>query len=346
MTLSIDLCAASEQFFCPLIRAVDPKPFQGCLRRLHKRFSVYAATSPEPLPAPGLVVTPEIRLQSRLYLPMGELRSLFWSLYRKSLTYTPVLSSTPFYNALSWADGYAALPAWLQRTANPARILEELLQDQELLTRFIFFSFLPDRFNGQGFDRYPGQLAWLRRLLAARPAGPLRILDAACGSGEGTWELVELTAAAGAAPSDVRIEGWTIDPLEVWAARQRCLPHAPTRQHTYRTRVLPLVRSGWDERVMFTVQDLCAVGPEAASFDLIICNGLLGGPLLHQQEQMLRVIGSLSLLLAPGGFLAVADRFHGGWKKQVPETLIADMLRDRGLTVEQAGEGLAARMSV
>jgi len=333
-------CAASDLPDCPLVKAVDPTLFQVGLHRLQRRFNVCASTSPEPLPAPDLVVTPEIRLQSELYLPLYELRSLFYRLYQEALSYPPILSSTPFYSCLSWADCFALLPPWLQQSPNPASLLALLLQEKELLTRFIFFSFLPDRFNGHGFGRYPGQLAWLRALLSEKSASHLRILDAACGSGEGTWELAELLAGMGFAPRQVSLEGWTLEPLEVWAAQQRCLPHALTRGQQCRKRVQPLVQQGWDRQISFAVRDLYTV-TEAASFDLIICNGLLGGPLLNQSAQLTQMVMNLIGLLAPGGVLAAANRFHGGWKKLAPEQLLAELFRERGLTVSVAGEGLA-----
>jgi len=338
VTPSTALCAVSDLPDCPLIKAVDSAFFQNGLRRIHRLFNLYAATSPQPLPAPRLVVTPEIRRQSELYLPMDELRPLFYRLYRAALTYPPRYSSTPFHTCLSWADCYAALPPWLQQSANPAHLLEQLLHDQELLTRFIFFSFLPERFNGHGFGRYPGQLAWLRNLLLEKSIRHLRVLDAACGSGEGTWELAELLTEIGFTPRQASLEGWTLEPLEVWAARQRCLPHSRQRQQQYRNRVQPLVCQGWGRQVTFRVRDLCAVH-ETAPFDLIICNGLLGGPLLHQPEQLTQVVRILIRLLAPGGILAATNRFHNGWKKQAP--LIAERFRDCGLAVVETGEGLA-----
>lgn len=342
VTPSTALCAASDLPDCPLIKAVDPTLFQGGLCRIHCQFNVYATTSPVPLPTPGLIIAPEIRLQSERYLPLAELRLLFYRLYREALAYPLILSSTPFHSALSWADCFGSLPSWLQFSANPARLLERLLKEQHLLTRFLFFSFLPERFNGHGFGRYPGQLAWLRNLLIEKGNSHLRLLDAACGSGEGTWELVELIADSGLKPHQVRVEGWTLEPLEVWAAQQRCLPHALQRQQRYRNRLQPLVQQGWDRQVTFTVQDLHAIHT-TGSFDLIICNGLLGGPLLHQPEQLSQVLRTLAGLLSPGGVLAAADMFHAGWKKRLPPPLMAELFKDCGLTVVEAGEGLAGR---
>jgi chemotaxis methyl-accepting protein methylase len=286
------------------------------------------------------MVTPEIRLQSELYLPIKEIRLLFHRLYQATLPYHPIFDSTPFHASPSWADCFAFLPPWLQSSPNPARLFERLLEDQQLLTRFIFFSFLPCRFNGAGFGRYPAQLGWLQQQLR-KQTGPLRILDAACGSGEGTWELAELLAGNGWQPELVQLEGWTIEPLEVWVAKTQSLPHQPEREKNYQQRMQPLLEQGWGDRISFKAVDLLAEQIESASFDLIICNGLLGGPIINQSLQLQQVVKQLAGLLSRGGVLLVADHFHDGWKKQVPEAVLVTLMEEAGLSIQQAGKGLA-----
>ena len=330
---------------CSFIQTPAPARFQAGLRRLKQRFTVYAATSPQPLPAPGLLITPEIRLQSELYLPIAEIRRLFYRLYQQVLPYPPVFSSTPFHACPSWADCFAGLPSWLQFSANPALLLEHLLHAPDLLTRFVFYSFLPGRFNGAGFGRYPRQLEWLQQHLKQQVGKPLRLLDAACGSGEGTWELAELLAGNGWQPEQVQLEGWTLEPLEVWVAQTRSLPHEPERGKSYQQRVQPLLELGWGERISFRAVDLLAEQLESTSFDLILCNGLLGGPIINQPSQLQQMLSQLSGLLTPEGVLLVADRFHAGWKKQVPTELLVSVLQDAGLKSGSAGEGLAAKIA-
>ncbi|MGE0919334.1 class I SAM-dependent methyltransferase [Trichlorobacter lovleyi] len=327
---------------CLFIKQPDPALFQAGLRQLNQRFTTYAATSPQPLPAPGLLITPEIRQQSELYLPMTEIRRLFYRLYQHVLSYPAIFGSTPFHTSPSWADCFTGLPVWLQISANPARLLERLLDDQQLLTRFLFFSFMPGRYNGAGFGRYPEQLDWLRQHLKTQPGKNLRILDAACGSGEGTWELAELLAEQGWQPEQAQLEGWTIEPLEVWAAQTQCLPHDPQREKNYQQRVQPLRERGWGERISFRAVDLLAAQIESAPFDLILCNGLLGGPIIHQPRPSQQVVMQLAALLAEGGVLLVADHFHEGWKKRVPEAVLGALMEKAGLQARQAGGGLAA----
>lgn len=326
------------------VRLPDPALFATQLRRLQRRFAVYAATSPAPLPAKGLVITPEIRHQSERYLPIDLIRRLFYRYYRASLHHAPLLASSPFHEALSWPDCFLKLPRWCQQSADPARLLQLLLQDPLQHERFIYASFLPSRYNGAGFSRYPAQLAWLQTWFAAHnQIAPVRCLDAACGSGEGSWELAELASAAGWRPEQITIMGWTLDPLEVYAAYNRYLPHLPQRQAGYRQRIEPLAAQGWEASVAFQAVDLLNDGWPAGSVDLIICNGLLGGPMLPEAAAVERVVTRLATQLQPGGWLLAANRFHGGWTKQLTTNQLADLFRKSGLTVAQAGEGIAGQ---
>ena len=326
------------------IRLPKPESFTGMLTSLERRFRVYADTSPQPLPAPGLVIDRELRCQSELYLPLAELAACFGRYYRASLSHLPFLGSTPFAQALSWADLFVQLPHWLQQSPNPAVLLRTLLHDPELHERFIYYSFLPPRFNGNGFGRYPGQLAWLGGWLpaAAARAGdrPLACLDAACGSGEGAWELAEAARGCRIQP---HIEGWTLDPLEVYAAQQRYLPHLPQRQQQYRQRVEPLLLQGWGERIRFQALDLLADDLPEERFDLIVCNGLLGGPLVGEEQQVGRLIGRLATALLPGGLLLAANHFHGGWQSRMPQERLAALCQRAGLRMLDIPEGICAQ---
>lgn len=330
------------------LRHPPAEAFAGGIARLRQRFAQYAATCPAPLPAAGLVVTPEIRYQAELYLPLAELRPILYRYYRASLTHPPIFVSTPLHSALSWADCFADLPPWLQQSPSPALLLERLLADAALHEQFIYASFLPERYNGAGFGRYPAQLAWLRQWAeqARMKAGePLHCLDAACGSGEGSWELAGLLAAGGYLSDQVLIDGWTLDPLEVYAATNRCLPHLPQRQHAYRQLCAPLLAAGWEGRLRFQAVDLLTADLPPGQYGLILCNGLLGGPLLHRQTELQQVIVQLVERLRPHGWLLVANRFHGGWHRRVPDHLLAGLFRQAGCVVQALDDGIAVQRS-
>jgi len=199
----------AERALALLVRPrVDPLPFAGRIRGLQRLSSTYRTFCPAPWVSPGLHITPEITYQSELWLPLDQLRDHFHTLYRQSLTYPPILSSTPFAHATSWAAIVAGFPEFLKPNGNPAALLEQLVGDDRLRTRFLFWSFMPERFYGGGSDRYPAQSAaiteWLRQRV--RHGKKLRCLDAACGDGAATYSLARLCVEHGCPPDCFEIE--------------------------------------------------------------------------------------------------------------------------------------------
>ena len=321
---------------------INPVPFQGAIRHLQSRFTSYVATCPAPLAAAGLIVTPEIRIQSELYLPITEIAAAFTRLYQSALSYPPILSSTPFYDALSWADLFSTLPLCFQFSANPARLLEVLLKERTLLAEFLFFSFLPRRFYG-GFVRYPAQQEFVRNWLQQKNLKTLRCLDAACGTGEGTYGLARLLMENDYRMETFEIEGWTLEPLEVWAAAERYFPHDRQYERRFREETERLFRIGYPSCVSFRTADLTVSHLRAIDsdqWDLILCNGLLGGPILHEPVKLQQVVSNLAALLAADGILLAADNFHGGWKQHCPREKLRDLFGLCGLNCFNVGEGI------
>lgn len=326
-----------------VLAPLDRDRFQYSVRRLQDMFRIYAATSLEPLPAPGLIITPEIRTQCERYLPMATVAAVFNHLYSAALTYPPILSSTPFHNQLSWADTFAALSPPFQFSANPALLLNALLADRDLLTRFLFASFLPGRFYG-GIGRYPEQQRFVMEWLKGRRGRRLRILDAACGTGEETYGLALRLSESGFSPEEARIDGWTVEPLEVWAAVHVRFPHDPEREAVLREITSVLFRQGYGPNISFRCRDILA-SPENGTgqsrvFDLVLCNGLLGGPIIHEKEQLDRAVANLAGVLAPGGILLAADSFHGGWKQKCPQRDLQASFKAHGLVKVEISEGI------
>ena len=350
---TLDAEAASANLGKLLVTDIDAKLFRSSIRHLHTSFDIYAATCPAPFIAPGLIVTPEMRRQSELYLPIANIFGIFNRLYRHALTWQPVLSSTPFHIAPSWADLFVALPPSLQFSANPARLMEALLSDQELLAEFLFASFLPRRFYG-GFGRYPGQVRFIRDWLVTTrrscEENGLRCLDAACGTGEDSYGLLKVIMEAGFTPGEIHIEGWTLEPLEVWSAAHQRFPYDQQREATFRMETSRLFDSGYQNSISFRCADLaelpqsllCQGGIEGnfGQFDLILCNGLLGGPIINATEHLERVVSNLASILAPGGILLAADSFHGGWKSKCRNVDLQALFTQKGLKSVDAGEGV------
>lgn len=332
---------------------INAKNFRSSLHRLNRRFEIYASACPEPFISPGLIVTTEIRIQSELYLPIADITAVFYRLYSAALTYPPILSSTPFHNAMSWADTFVKLPPYVQFSANPALLLEKLLTDRGMLTDFLFASFLPRRFYG-GLGRYPEQQKFVREWLKTERRRTLHCLDAACGTGEETYGLALLLSEQGFAPEDILIKGWTLEPLEVWAAAHRRLPHGTRHEALLRGSTSAFLQRGYDRCFSFSCQDILKAsspanlpskntgrgGGENNQFDLILCNGLLGGPIIHEKEPLDRAVGHLAALLSPGGILLAADHFHGGWKQRCPQEELRASFEAHGLLFVETGEGV------
>ena len=338
---SLDSPVAAEHLAELLAPGISPACFVNDIRRLRRMFHGYRDSCPPPWPAPGLALTPEIHRQCRLWLPLPEIRAAYHRLYRVALAYAPVLSCSPFHNAASWAAVAAALPPWLHGCTDPSRLLERLLDDDELRTRFLCWSFMPRRFYGNGSDRYPEQRAYLGGWLTQRSRGKkLRFLDAACGDGAATYDLARLLLELGWRADNFQVSGWSLEPLEIWVAAHASFPHDPSRQAAFRDSVAPLFDEGAQHSLRFSAIDLEAGLSDREEFDLIICNGLLGGPLLHQPERMRRVAANLAALLRPEGVLLVADHFHDGWKKRVTSGMLSELLAGHGLQVDKAGEGI------
>jgi len=345
---SLDSRAAATNLAKILSPGIQPHSFCNDVRCLRSMFNAYRNACPPPWFTPNLAITPETHYQSELWLPLSLIKPVYERFYRAALTYLPVLSSTPLHSSASWAGVVAALPSFFDCSADPSVLLEQLLSDDDLRIKFLCWSFMPRRFYGNGSDRYPAQTEYVRDWLALRKQkkSQLRCLDAACGDGAATYGLVRLLLQQGWQPERCAVEGWTLDPLEVWAAAHARFPHDPTRQREFRASISSLFSGGSQHRIIFRAMDVedfhstQVSATNEASFDLIVCNGLLGGPIINLSCRIETIARNLAALLRPGGLLLTADHFHGGWKKDIPEEALGEVFRSCGLKVIGAGEGL------
>jgi hypothetical protein len=72
---------------------------------------------------------------------------------------------------------------------------------------------------------------------------------------------------------------------------------------------------------------------------------LLGGPIINRREDIERVVAQLAGLLAPGGVLLAADRFHGGWKQKCPQSELQALFEHQGLEGVSLGDGIGGKKS-
>ena len=153
----------------------------------------------------------------------------------------------------------------------------------------------PRRF-GTGRGRYPEQL----ELLEAR-AGTLvgLVLDVGCGTGQGTWEMAQILGR------QVQVAGVTAEPLEVWMARHRELPHLNS-----------MVRSDYPEgdiEPLFWAGDALTLRVSQPA-SLIVCNGLAGGPAMRDESALRQLWATFLACSAPNAEIWLANSFHDGFR--------------------------------
>ena len=320
---------------------LDPLFFASRIQRLQRMSSAYKDYCAPPWASRNLHITPEISYQSELWLPLDQLRPHFYSLYRQALTSQPIFSSTPFAQGASWAAIVAGFPTFLEHLEYPADLLEQLVDDEDLRLKFLFWSFMPERFYGSGSNRYPEQSAviaeWTRQTKFRDKR--LRCLDAASGDGANTYALTSLLSEQGWFPDRYEIEGWTLEPLEAWAAAQGHFPHDQARELVFREETQVCFEQGYDTAIRFCSVNILNA-PQVEPFDLILCNGLLGGPIIHVLADMNAVVRKLAGFLEPGGILLAADHFHGGWKQKCPQWELRALFEKNGLIPIEVREGV------
>ncbi|MFA5206138.1 MAG: methyltransferase domain-containing protein [Lentisphaeria bacterium] len=264
--------------------------------RWEEHFARFRRTTGAPWWAPGLILTPELRRQHELALPQDRYRRDLAAVAARLLpgrAWLPRLLCDPDA-VLSLPDLWSRLPP---RLAGLSRL------DEAACGALLCALADPPRF-GTDTGRYPEQLAEAAAWLRDRPATAWRALDLGCGTGHGTWEL----AAAAAGHGTGTVVGATREPLEAWMAASRRLPHDSGREHRF-----PAPPPAAAGRVHFVAADALAPPFRPHRFDLILVNGLAGGPHLCAPDAMGRLLGALARLAAPGGRIACACRFHDGY---------------------------------
>jgi chemotaxis methyl-accepting protein methylase len=307
--------------------------------RLQDRFHQFCTTCPAPPWQHGLILTPEIRHQTEVYLPLAEIQSAFRYLLRRAFRYKPFLPAVPLFSALSWVDALERIHA-PGVSSNPAQILAEIAADQTLRADFLAALFIPKRYGG-GFDRYPLQKRFLQEWLSGRSTQEISVLDAACGSGEGVYELAALVAEVGFLPGSTVVHGCTVEPLELAAAAHGWFPHDSVRELSVKRMIAGALQRGRCGSIEFFREDICAPADGAVRYDVVVCNGLLGGPLLHEQSALDAAVKGLALRLKKGGILLAADRFHAGWRRVIPLNELKLLFVRHGVRLISSPEGIS-----
>lgn len=323
---------------------IQSSSLDRAILRLDKRFRSYCSFYRYGLWAPGLALTNEMRSCTEQYLPMAEIRSAFRQFFSTALRYSLADESNPFQGATSWLDLLQRLRL-SEETLNPATLLARLLVEESDRILFLFRILLPHQ-HGGSFLRYPDQFDFLKDWIFKNRnflCHEVRCLDAACGTGEGTYDLADLLIKCGIPPRAQQIHGSSLEPLEVFTAAHGFFPHDPQRQKCFRTVVGPLFTAHATDSMLFFQDDIMrSPVADEKPYDILLCNGLLGGPFMHEQEILDKTVTALAKRLNAGGIILAADRFHGGWKKAGSPKLVEEALVRNGLTLCRIKEGVAA----
>ena len=334
---------AERRFREIICRPIDPASFNKILASLETQFQSAVLHCPAPLPEPALIITNEMRRQWEIWLPLATIRHSFYRFFSAVLSAPPLFQTTTFQRALSWGDAFAQFPRAVQQTPDPSRIIRQLLDDQDLCRLFLCQTFVPTRFYGAAPSRYPEQEQFLANCLIPCGKEHLRCLDAACGIGESTYLLASLISQHAAQPSGSTVTGITADPLEIWAAAHGRLPHDPLREQKLQSLMASVLGDRQAPQLTFQTGNLLNDPVKRETFDIILCNGLIGGPILGEETAVGRVIGNLAAMLAPDGLLLIADHFHGGWQNRWGKKKIQSLLTEAGLKIVDVPEGIGGR---
>lgn len=310
-------------------------------KRLTERFKLFVSTCPAPCWAQGLHLTQEIRLQYELFLPMAEILPAFVYLCRRASMDESMPLGTSLFAAQSWPDFLQRIMPF-SAPVNPAELLHKCAVCEQYRFGLLAALSIPRSYGG-AFGRYPMQLAFLRKWLSenrSRLAGAVTVLDAACGCGEGSYEVAELLDELGFSRNSSRICGATLEPMELMAAAHGSFPNDEARAFKFIARAAPILGMGGSEMIRFCRADILEPGGIVGEFDVILCNGFLGGPLLNQKETLSAAIGALVGRLRVGGLFLASNRFHTGWRKKMQGEVVS-LLKRYSFEIVAAGEGVA-----
>ena len=265
--------------------------------RWEERFARFRRAAGAPWWAPGLILTPDLHQRYEAWLPQAEYRRDLTALAARLL---PGRAWVPW--RLRDPEAVQSLPDLWQRL--PAPLAGHAGLEATTCGALLCALADPPRF-GTDTGRYPEQLRRVTEHLATRPKPLWRVLDLGCGTGHGTWEVALAAASAGAR---AHLVGITREPLEAWMATHQRLPHDPLRERRY-----PCLTGAAAGHVHFVAADGLTPPLCPGVWDLVLVNGLAGGPHLNASESMHRLLRGLARLLAPGGAAGCACRFHDGY---------------------------------
>ena len=184
----------------------------------------------------------------------------------------------------------------------PANFQGAFTLDTENLERLLLALSSPAKF-GTRLNRYPQQLNWLKENASLIP-DQLSVIDYACGTGQGTYEIAELLKCLGKTAS---VTGLTIEVLDLWMAENKSVPHLDMyEEYTY---------TDTDCEPQFMCGDINSYSSKL-HFQLILCNGLIGGPFLNQDEDYLQLWKKINEQTEKNSLFITGHSFHGAYNPE------------------------------
>lgn len=277
---------------------------------------------------------PEAHGRVDSHLPVAtlqdEVHGVLLALFGEALRDLAVdLNSGALGQAKSWLEVRDWLPS-ANRCKVPSAWIAELSDPTTAHGRC--FELFASPVLGAGLGRYPETLADL--VARTRDQRSLRLWDAGCATGEGTWELALALAADGV---EVDATGSTPWPLERLMAERRERPHDPNARLALQAHLDAHPDRVERTSVRFVAGDLRSPAEPHEPYDVVICHGVLGRALRGHDAS--RALERLAGALAPGGLLSITDRFRQDRSRD------AARLVDRALSLglRRLGPGLLQR---
>ena len=271
-----------------------------------RRYRVLQDYCPAPWWSFGLIVNNEIHYNYERYFPiveyLSELRLVFNNLLPDPSWVPLVLEKKTFH---SLPDFWRQLPQHLAGKVT--------WEAGELFP--LACALASPRKNGCHSGRYPEQHSYLCEWLNDKKHTAIDAIDYGCATGQGTYELAGILAEY---LDHGRVIGVTKEPLEAWMARNRSIPYFNISDS--HTRKCSFPQRNEKIRSAFVAGDIHNFSTRFL-VDLIVCNGLIGGPDQNNERDFRNLWDKFRALLRPGGVLMVGNRFHDGLGRKVSQFL-------------------------
>ncbi len=262
-----------------------------------KKYEVFANYVMPPWWAHGLILTEEIRYNYQNYLPVREyLSDLEWVFLKSFNDQTLVPSSVSNQHYKSLPDFWLILP--LEFQGNITLKLGDLFSLACAIASPIKFGSKPNRYP----EQHDYMLNWLTHVIDSFIIG----IEYGCSTGHGTYEFAGVLKRSG---KKGIVLGVTTESLEIWMAKNKHIPHLNGRENcNYLSSDL------YDKHSTFFVAGDLRNFRLSRKTDIMVVNGLIGGPAFHSLIELTRIWEKIQSDMKTNGLLVVGNHFHDGYR--------------------------------